>query len=123
MMEQVFVHFPLLREIQAEVVLLRKVGRVGSYGNSNLLERTQYNLSTVPDLRRLMEEKILTRDIKTLYFGMAEDFPMPDFQGNNNRTQTFTVCSIFLFELYLQQSTNSWSKLKIDKTAATLGMC
>jgi hypothetical protein len=81
MMEQVFVHFPLLRDIQAEVVLLRKVGRVGSYGNSNLLERTPYNLSNVPDLRRLMEEKILTRDIKTLYFGMAEDFPMPDYQS------------------------------------------
>lgn len=81
-MEQVFVHFPLLRDINAEVVLLRKVGRVGAFGNSNFLERTQYNTHTVPDLKKLMEEKILTRDIKTLYFGMAEDFPMPDYQNN-----------------------------------------
>lgn len=100
MMEQVFVHFPLLREIQAEVVLLRKVGRVGSYGNSNLLERTQYNLSTVPDLRRLMEEKILTRDIKTLYFGMAEDFPMPDFQGYLKVIQIYYFIVDFTFDLY-----------------------
>ena len=80
-MEQVYVHFPLLRDIQAEIVLLRKVGRVGAAGNSNLLERTPYNTSNIPDLRRLMEEKILTRDIKTLYFGMAEDFPIPDYQS------------------------------------------
>jgi len=81
-MEQIFVHFPLLRDINAEVVLLRKVGRVGAFGNSNLLERTQYNIQNMPDLKKLMEEKILTRDIKTLYFGMAEDFPLPDYHLN-----------------------------------------